>query len=93
MAAHVVDEGNQTASIVPNIIANTIHAFFFILAGMEMASRHFGRNWLDSCHFRAKLRVFRGLCLWGDETEEWRMEGGGGVVECHLVVEHPSDSH
>ena len=35
-AAHVVDEGNQTASIVPITNANTIHTLFCILADMEM---------------------------------------------------------
>ena len=30
-AAHVGDEGNQTASIVPNTPANTIHALFLYI--------------------------------------------------------------
>ena len=59
-AAHVGDEGNQTASIVPNTPANTIHALFCISADMESLYWHCGRKWLDSCHFSANMGVFRG---------------------------------
>ena len=50
-AAHVGDEGNQTASIVPNTPANTIHALFCISADMESLYWHCGRKWLDPVSF------------------------------------------
>ena len=64
-AAHVGDEGNQTASIVPNTPANTIHALFCISADMESLYWHCGRKWLDSCHFSANMGVFRGALSLG----------------------------
>ena len=50
-AAHVRAGGNQTASIVPNIHANTTRALFCIPTDMESLYWHCGRIWLDPVSF------------------------------------------
>ena len=80
----------QLASFLSLMLTRFIR-FFVYSQTWRCFFPHFGRNWLDSCHFRAKLRVFTGRCLWGDETGDWRIGDGGGIVEGVMVVEYPSN--